>query len=212
MSTEEAKMVSEIAKATGEVAKASGKAIDAASGFGVWLNRTIGTIPEDLIGILGGDWLHEQRKRTLHSLKAKTLEKCNKIQARPPSEPSISIVLPLLKAAVDENRPELQDLWAGLLASTFQPDGGQRVRRAFFDTLEKMEPSDARLFDAIVRAKLASPSGRVIPVDIGTEVGITGEDLVVSRNALDTLGLLEFGFEGARPTPYGIMFWRACNP
>ncbi len=48
MSTEEAKMVSEIAKATGEVAKASGKAIDAASGFGVWLNKTIGTIPEDL--------------------------------------------------------------------------------------------------------------------------------------------------------------------
>jgi hypothetical protein len=146
------------------------------------------------------------------SLQQKTAKIRERLNADSAVQPSVSVVLPLLKAAVDENRPELQELWAGLLASSFQSDGGQRVRRAFFDTLVKMEPSDARLFDAIVLARLASPSGRVMPVEIGTQVGITGEDLAVSRNALDSLGLLEFGLEGARPTPYGIMFWRACNP
>jgi hypothetical protein len=152
----------------------------------------------------------------LHSLKAKTLEKCDKIQARPSSEPSISIVLPLLKAAVDENRPELQDLWAGLLASTFQPDGGQRVRRAFFDTLQKLEPPDVMLFDAGVRQARSAGSNRFDIRPIAEKKGITDDDRTVSTDALERLNLIQFASMSNdghyRITPYGRAFWEACNP
>jgi len=49
MSGEETKAVTEIAKAAGEIAKTSGKVVDASAGFGNWVSKTIGTIPEDLL-------------------------------------------------------------------------------------------------------------------------------------------------------------------
>jgi hypothetical protein len=213
MSGEETKAVTEVAKATGEVAKLGGKAIDAVTSFGGWLNKTVGTIPEDVLGIAGGDWLKEQRKRNLISLQAMTEKKIrDRLNAATLTEPSVSVVLPLLKTAADENRPELQELWAGLLASSFQSDGGQKVRRAFFETLSKMEPADARLFDAFTQKKLATPGLWSDQISVGAQVGITGEDLIVSGDALKVLGLLESGPGGTRSTQYGVAFWKACNP
>jgi hypothetical protein len=120
-------MSGEGAKAITELAKTGGKVVDASTSFGRWLSKTIGTIPEDLLGIAGGDWLHEQRKRNLFSLQAKTAAIRQSINAGPPTERSVSVVLPLLRTAADERRPELQELWAGLLASAVQQDGGRLV-------------------------------------------------------------------------------------
>ena len=214
MSGEETKAVTEIAKAVGEIAKTSGKVVDASAGFGNWFSKTIGTIPEGLLGIAGGDWLHEKRKRNLFSLQAKTAEIRMRINAGPPQEPSVSVVLPLLKAASDEARPELQELWAGLLASSFQPDGGQRVRRAFFDTLQNLEPPDALLFDVVVRHTQSVGSNRFDMIRVAYEKGITGNDLIVSIEALERLKLVHspYGDQSRSVTPYGMTFWEACNP
>jgi hypothetical protein len=141
------------------------------------VSKTVGTIPEDLLGIAGEDWLKEQRKRNLISLQAMTEKKLqNRINAGTLTEPSVSVVLPLLKTAADENRPELQELWAGLLATSFQSDGGQRVRRAYFDTLTQMEPLDAVLFDAIIRAKKDKQGGRIDANLVGGKAGIHGDE------------------------------------
>jgi hypothetical protein len=122
------------------------------------------------------------------------------------------VVLPLLKAAADEQRPELQELWAGLLASALQQDGGRRVRRAFFDTLAQMEPVDALLFEGIQQAKLVAQH-IVMPVEVGRVLGITGEDLSVANSALHRLDLLESSTGlGATLSQYGLAFWKACNP
>jgi hypothetical protein len=212
MNGEETKAVAEIAKATGELAKTSGKVVDASTSFGSWLSKTLGTIPEDLLGIAGGDFLHEQRKRNLISLKAKTAEIRTRINAGPPQEPSVSVVLPLLKAAADEQRPELQELWAGLLASALQQDGGRRVRRAFFDTLAQMEPVDALLFEGIAQAKLRVPQQRVSTLYVGKELGITGEEFSVAMSALHRLDLLGSTGLGVTLSQYGLAFWKACSP
>jgi len=139
-----------------------------------------------------------------------------RINAGPPQEPSVSVVLPLLKAASDEARPELQELWAGLLASSFQPDGGQRVRRAFFDTLQKLEPPDVMLFDAGVRQARSAGSNRFDMTPIAEKKGITDDDRTVSTDALERLTLIQFASMSNdghyRITPYGRAFWEACNP
>lgn len=214
MSGEETKAVTEVAKAAGEFAKAGGKVVDVSAGFGNWLSKTIGTIPEDLLGIAGGDWLHEQRKRNLFSLQAKTAEIRKRINAGPPQEPSVSVVLPLLKAASDEARPELQALWAGLLTATLQHDGGQRVRRAYFDTLTQMEPLDAVLFDAIMRSKKDKQGGRIDANLVGGKAGIHGDERTVSIIALEKLGLIIVTpWDGLHAVePYGQAFWEACCP
>ena len=69
---------------------------------------------------------------------ARRIEMANKIAhflgVREPdgiSEPSPSVVLQLLEAAMDESREQLQDLWARLLADSMV-DGGSKVRHDFF--------------------------------------------------------------------------------
>jgi hypothetical protein len=60
------------------------------------------------------------------------------------SEQSPSILIPLLQAAADESREELQSLWGTLLANAML-DNGRRARRALVETLKLMEPRDAHV-------------------------------------------------------------------
>jgi hypothetical protein len=105
-------------------------------------------------------------------------------------------------------------LWAGLLTAALQPDGGQRVRRAYFDTLTQMEPLDAVLFDAIIRSKKNKPGGRVDANLVGGQAGIHGDERTVSVIALEKLGLIIFSpHDGLHDVkPYGQAFWEACSP
>ena len=138
------------ANAVAAVANTTGKAVDASRGIGGFLTDTVGSIPSDLLGIAGGDWLHEQRRRNLGRMRAKTERILESIDRSRITEPSASIVVPLLQAAADEKREALQDLWAALLANSMV-DGGEKVRRAFFAVVGRMEPLDARLLDMISR-------------------------------------------------------------
>jgi hypothetical protein len=52
------------------------------------------------------------------------------------------MLIPLLQAAADESREELQSLWAALLANAMT-DGGHRTRGAFVGALKSMDPADA---------------------------------------------------------------------
>jgi hypothetical protein len=117
------------AKAAQEVAKVTGKAIDAAAGAGtVMVNGTVGRIAAATLRLVGGDWVEEQQKRNLARMQAKTARILDGIDEARLTAPSPSVVKPLLEAAADESREELQDLWAALLANAMV-DGGKRVRR-----------------------------------------------------------------------------------
>ncbi|WPB86608.1 Abi-alpha family protein [Sediminicoccus rosea] len=175
------------------------------------MKQTLGTIPEDLLGIAGGDWLHQQRQRNVLAMKAKTEEIRLRIGAGPPNAPSPSVVLPLLIGAADESRPELQDLWAALLASALQPDGGERVRRAFFDTLKAMEPVDARLFRALAAYGPGALIGDQVEARIEEDLRLFGAAAAVGWEALTKLGLIRTSLN-KQMTLYGQEFWRACNP
>jgi hypothetical protein len=79
-------------------------------------------------------------------LKAEQLTE--EIQPERHTEPSPSVLIPLVDAASRESRDELQDLWAALLANSML-DGGDRVRRDFIEAVAKFEPIDAAVLKII---------------------------------------------------------------
>jgi hypothetical protein len=207
-----AKAVQAGGTAIAETAKLGGKVVDAGTGFAGWLKNTFGTIPQDLLGIAGGDWLHQQRRRNLLALEMRTETIRALIGAGTAHEPSVSVVLPLLQAAADEARPELQELWAALLASALQPDGGRRVRRAFFDTLRQMEPADAALLDAIASKTEWRTGDYIQAYELVEHLDISPTEADVAEQALKRMGLVRDGNKRLALTSLGKAFWTACHP
>jgi hypothetical protein len=118
------------------------------TGAAGYVAKTIGSVPQDLIGVLGADWLHEKRRRNLARLQRESALMIDALEADRISEPSPSLVIPLLTSAVDEGREELGRMWAALLANVMV-DQGKRVRRDFFETLRQLEPEDAVLLETV---------------------------------------------------------------
>ena len=92
-----------------EQAKAIQEALKTLRGFGGFLENTFGTVPQDLVGLLGGDWLKVRRAENLARILDKTKERLRARRVETSEAASLSITLPILIAAADESRDELQD-------------------------------------------------------------------------------------------------------
>lgn len=138
-----------------EETRAATELIKAAGGVGAYVAKVFGSIPEDALGLVVGDWLNHQRRRNLAKLEVNTSTILKEIKHEALTEPSPSVLIPLLQAAADESREELQSLWATLLANAMT-DGGRKARRAFVEALKAMDPADAQVLDICNRIKVRS--------------------------------------------------------
>jgi hypothetical protein len=142
-------MESEETKAVQEVAKFGTRALDSVDKLGSFLARMFGTVPEDTIGVIGGDWLKHIRVRNAARLGQRTEEILRERGILDKTEPmSPSVALPLLEAAQDETREELREMWAHLLANGMDPDRQGEVRRVIIETVKKLDPLDAVVLKA----------------------------------------------------------------
>jgi hypothetical protein len=57
-------------------------------------------------------------------------------RGEPTEPPSLSLLLPILVAAAEESRDELQDLWARLLAAAADPSRARSFRIQFIETVK----------------------------------------------------------------------------
>lgn len=116
-------MTNEIVPISDEQAKAIREALKTLQSLGGFVKETFGTVPQDLVGILGGDYLKVKRAENL----ARTIEKARerirrqKRDDRSQSAP-LSLGLPIMVAAAEESRDELQELWAALMAAIVDPN------------------------------------------------------------------------------------------
>jgi hypothetical protein len=200
----------EQSKAIQEAAKAVQEAIKALRGFGGFLENTFGTGPADIVGLLGGDWLKVRRAENL----AKTIQKAKaRLEARgvkTPEPASLSLTLPILVAAADESRDELQDLWARLLAAAADPARAANFRLRFIEAVKRMDPLDAKV--------LVGAQGRGGSID-GAGLNTLAADLGLSRDVLDVscenlkkIDLLEGNTRLTNyVTPFGREFLRAVS-
>ncbi len=147
-------MDADIVKVTTEGFKFGTKALETGEKLGGFLGRVFGTAAEDVVGVIGGDWLRQVRIRNADKLAARTEEILKQRGIENKTEPmSPSVAIPLLEAAQDETREELCELWAKLLANGMDPERSGSIRRSIIAAVKQFEP-----LDAIVLEKLSDPS------------------------------------------------------
>lgn len=188
------------------------EAVRALSGLGAYLKQIFGTVPEDLIGYFGGDYLRVARAMNIRRIlvEAKKLNEARHINEEPIS---ISLSLPLLVAAADESRDELVDIWARLLAAAADPSRSKSFRQSFIETVKRLDPIDALLLKAVWEETKAGESSNVSTDRIKFRIKSNQDEIEVSRDHLASLGLCGNGALGDSIVlkPRGREFMRALS-
>jgi Abortive infection alpha len=186
----------ETARAGGEIAKFGVRALDSLDRLFGYGAEVLGTVPHDLVGVLGGEWLLEVRLRNRDKLRRNTRRILEERGAKEPFEGiSPSIAVPLIEAAVDESREELAELWARLLAAAADPTRKGRIRLSFITTLKQMDPLDAKILEALYDHSPGgfarhNTNGRDV---LSNELAVSHDEVLVSFGNLERLNCLGFG-------------------
>jgi hypothetical protein len=151
-----------------------------------YVGRVLGTTPEDAVGLVIGDPLHFVRA-AIASKYDEWITRLHRDRGVTPAPVSPSIAIPLLRAAYDESRPELQELWAQLIAAAMDPQRRNRVRRSFIDTVQRMDPLDALVLKTLCEPIAWAPHVLVVLAD---NLRVTRQEIEVSALNLANLKCL----------------------
>jgi hypothetical protein len=175
-----------------------------------YIRKVLGTVPEDAVGLVLGDPLHAVRTVIAGKLDD-WVARLHRDRGVTPQAVSPSLAIPLLRAAYDESRPELQELWARLIAAAMDPGRSNKVRRSFVDTVQRMDP-----LDALVLRKLFDTPGTPLPNTrdfLAGNFSVSSREVEVSALNLDDLKCVQIrGGVGIYViTSYGYELIRACS-
>jgi len=175
----------EQAKAVQKLADFGTTVVEEAGQLARYAGRVLGTAPEDAVGLVIGDPLRFVRTAT--ALKYdEWITRLHRDRGVTPQPVSPSLAIPLLRAAYDESRPELQELWAQLIAAAMDPQRENRVRRSFIDTIQRLDPPDALVLKALYDAPFGTLSPN--PQDFLVQrLKVSAEELAISAINLHDL-------------------------
>ncbi|WP_284945743.1 Abi-alpha family protein [Acidisoma cladoniae] len=182
------------------------------SNFVRYMGAIIGTVPNDLVGIVLGDPLRAAREAIAAKLYGQSGAIIERRGAK--TEPvSPSVAIPLIRAAYDESRPELQRVWAELIAAAMDPTRADRVRVRFIETVKGFDPLDALL---LRERHLSSGGFEPNAIDyFANRLRRNGDQITVSVENLARLGCVDANPMNARKefslTAYGRELIRACS-
>ena len=126
------------------VAETGRASVESGSDLARFVGKALGTVPEDAVGLRGGDHPHELRIRVMDKISRKTEEILRKRGVENPEPIGPKALLPALEAASEETDETLQDMWANLLANAMDPNKDTSLQRIFIEALGQMEPIDAQ--------------------------------------------------------------------
>jgi hypothetical protein len=190
-------------------AKAIEEALKTLQGVGGFLRETLGTVPADLVGLLGGDFLKVRRAENLSRIIEKARLRLEHARIAHTQPPPLSLALPIFKAAADEDRDELQEVWAGLLAAAADPDRARTFRLKFIEIAKNLDPVDAVVLHSVLAA-----GGQVNPGargDARTKLGVGEDEISISVSNLLDLKLLGQPSGQILLFPLGREFLRAIR-
>jgi hypothetical protein len=188
-----------------EQAKLGQEALKTLRGIGAFLAKAFGSTPEDLVGYLGGDWVRLRRAeniaRMLHRAKTR-LEEEGIIEPKPAS---LSVALPILRGAADEDREELVDLWARLLANAMDPKLNS-VRLRFIEAVKEMDPMDTKILEEMYKMPAAGQAEN----DLASRLRVSRDEVDVSIQNLRRLGCIMNPPSPVSLSAFGRELMRAC--
>jgi hypothetical protein len=124
-----------VAKAAEESAKTAGKALEIVHDTGRYLRQVFDEVPANLVGVLGGAWLHETHIRIRDALRRRTEQILRERDRQEVIEISPNIAVALIAGAQEEGSEELMELWARLLANAMDPNLNN-MRRSFMEAVK----------------------------------------------------------------------------
>lgn len=188
----------ETARVIEEAAKLGGKLVDAGTKAGGYLDRVIGRLPDNIIGLMLSDWVLHKRIRRWAELQAETEEILRRYGVEEPfADVSPAIALPLIEAAVDENREGVKQMWARLLAAALDPQRTRSVRQSFISAIKAMDPLDAQILDWIFQSGAAEKQDEH---QLAQRLQVTSDEVGVSLENLHKIGCIA----NAPPHPSAI--------
>ncbi len=209
---DESDPITAVAKAVEESAKTGRALIEAGSDLARFAGKALGTVPEDTIGLLGGDYLRKLRLRNLDKIARKTEEILRARGVEDPEPIGPKALLPTLEAASEETDETLQDMWAELLANAMDPNKDTSLQRIFIEALNQMEPVDALVFRTMAEKQ---PSEALRGKDVGMRLDWRETLAAVSLERLTELSVLrDLGRGGTRIydiSALGMELHRACQ-
>ncbi len=193
---DEIEAVTETAKAVQEVAKTGRALIEPGTDLAKYVARVLGTVPEDVVGFLIADPLHELREHNLFSilraafekLRARGVETAEPIRPGPGKE--------AFEAASLETNKTLQDMWAELLANAMDPNNNNTLRQIFIETLKKLDPLDALVFQQLAQTLQqlqGQKYGAISPEDLVPIVKMRKTQIEMSLENLKSLNCIGGG-------------------
>jgi abortive infection alpha-like protein len=190
------------AAAIEEAAKFGSNAIAAGTGLAAYFDRILGRMPDNLVGLLG-DYIERVRFDRLRDLWPEARETLHEWGVVEPIDPSPSVLLPLIGAAVDETRDGLKQLWAKLLAAAMDPARTELVRPSLIETLKQMDPLDARMLLHLGGRGKGSPApgGARYFVHVAEALRVSEDESWVSLQHLHDLGFLNEAVGNISPIP-----------
>src|SRR5271155_3893128 len=213
------------AKAVEATAKAAGQVLEIVHDAGGYLREVFGELPTDLVGVVGGAWLHERHIRLRDALRRRTEQILRERDIQEARELSPNVAAALISGAQEEGRPELMELWARLLANAMDPSMNT-VRHSFIEAVRKMDPMDAIVLRYLYEAKMTVVRRGRAPdpitnqttgiENISTEIGRRKDEIEVSLRHLKDLSFFDYAHP-SDPTAWYLNatsreFLWACYP
>lgn len=202
--------MTEIIPISDEQAKLLQEAIKALDGFGGFLRETLGTLPSDIVGMLGGDYLRVRRAENISKMIGKAKRRLEASGIEHPDAPP-RLAIPIMQEAANESRDELLDVWAALLAAAADPAKAKFFRARFIQIASRLDPMDALVLKQAATLGEGELIYRDDPGDLITETGITNDQARVSFLNLLALDLMQTEGHSVLVSPLGREFLRAVE-
>jgi hypothetical protein len=192
------------AKAAEKVAEFGTEALKTLNNLGDYAAWVVGDAPKDFFGRVIGDRLKLSRAVNILKIVQRHQEILQERGIEGKTEPiSNNIAIPLFEAAQDESRPELQELWARLIANAMDPERSSAVRRSIIETVKAFEPLDALILEFGYKMEFVDING-IMP-----KFRVQQDEAEVSIEHLLNLRCIGSDY---RLSFFGREIMRACSP